>query len=140
MFGRTLGDVPMFSELSVTHSEQTRSLAPLGILTVVCPPFVFDTSHVKRRQEKKMTRQPCSKDGSFLLQDSLGDSQMYEVFNRVWENLIGRSAGPLNFRLLIQPMAATLIAIRAGLEDAREGRPAFLWAALSNHGYRPELL
>jgi len=76
----------------------------------------------------------------FLLQDSVGDSQMDEVFNRVWENLIGRSAGPLNFRLLIQPMVATLIAIRAGLKDAREGRPAFLWAALSNPGYRPELL
>jgi len=75
-----------------------------------------------------------------LLQDSVGDSQMDEVFNRVWENLIGRSAGPLNFRLLIQPMVATLIAIRAGLKDAREGRPAFLWAALSNPSYRPELL
>jgi len=65
---------------------------------------------------------------------------MDEIFKRLWENLIGRSAGPLNFRLLIQPTVAILIAIRAGLKDAREGRPAFLWAALSNPGYRPELL
>ena len=65
---------------------------------------------------------------------------MDEIFKRVWENIIGRPAGPLNFRLLIQPAVATLIAIRAGLKDAREGRPAFLWAALSNPGYRPELL
>ena len=65
---------------------------------------------------------------------------MDEILKRVWENLIGRSAGPLNFRLIIQPTVATVIAIRAGLKDAREGRPAFLWAALSNPGYRPELL
>jgi hypothetical protein len=65
---------------------------------------------------------------------------MDEIFKRLWENFIGRSAGPLNFRLLIQPTVAILIAIRAGLKDAREGRPAFLWAALSNPGYRPELL
>lgn len=65
---------------------------------------------------------------------------MNEIFKRVWENLIARSAGPLHFRLLIQPTVAALIAIRTGLKDGREGRPAFLWAALSNPGYRPELL
>jgi hypothetical protein len=65
---------------------------------------------------------------------------MDEILKRVWENLIGRSAGPLNFRLLIQPTVATLIAIRAGLRDAREGRAAFLWAALSDPGCRRELL
>lgn len=46
----------------------------------------------------------------------------------------------MNFRLIIQPTVAGIIAIRAGLTDAREGRPAFFWAALSNPGYRPELL
>jgi hypothetical protein len=65
---------------------------------------------------------------------------MDEIFKRLWENLIGRSAGPLNFRLLIQPTVATVIAIRAGLKDAQEGRPTFLWAAISNPDYRPELL
>jgi hypothetical protein len=74
-----------------------------------------------------------------LLQTAVSDSKMDEIFKRLWENLIGRSAGPLNFRLLIQPTVAILIAIRAGLKDAREGRPAFLWA-LSNPGYRPDLL
>lgn len=65
---------------------------------------------------------------------------MDEILKRVWENLIGRSSGPLNFRLLIQPTVAAAIAIKAGLQDAREGRPAFFWAALSNPGCRPELL
>ncbi len=65
---------------------------------------------------------------------------MDEILKRVWENLIGRSTGPINLRLIIQPTVATIIAIRAGVKDAREGQPAFLWAALSNPGYRPELL
>lgn len=65
---------------------------------------------------------------------------MDEILKRVWDNLIGRSSGPMNFRLIIQPTVAGIIAIRAGLNDAREGRPAFFWAALSNPAYRPELL
>jgi hypothetical protein len=65
---------------------------------------------------------------------------MHEIFQRLWGNLIGRSTGPLNFRLLIQPTVAAIIAIRAGLNDAREGRPAFLWGVLLHPGHRPELL
>src|SRR5258706_15173249 len=65
---------------------------------------------------------------------------MGEILERVWENLIGRTSGPMNLRLIIQAAVATFIAVRAGLSDARESRPAFLWAALSNPTYRPELL
>jgi len=64
---------------------------------------------------------------------------MHKILERVWENLIGRTSGPMNFRLIVQPAVATFIAIRAGLNDAREGRPAFFWAALSDPAYRPEL-
>jgi hypothetical protein len=64
---------------------------------------------------------------------------MDKILERVWENLIGRTSGPMNFRLIMQPAVATFIAIRAGLNDAREGRPAFFWAALSDRAYRPEL-
>src|SRR6185369_3736025 len=55
-------------------------------------------------------------------------------------NLIGRSDGPMNFRLLLQPAVAILFAIRAGLRDARNGQPPFLWAFFSNPGQRRELL
>lgn len=65
---------------------------------------------------------------------------MDEILRRVWENLIGRSSGPMHFRLILQPAVATFLAIRAGLADAREGRPAFLWAAITNPAYRRELL
>lgn len=65
---------------------------------------------------------------------------MEDILRRFWENLIGRSNGPMNLRLVIQPAVAGVLAIRAGLKDAKEGRPAFLWAAISNPAYRPELL
>jgi hypothetical protein len=65
---------------------------------------------------------------------------MEDILRRFWGNLIGRASGPINFRLVIQPTVASVLAIRAGIKDAREGRPAFLWAALTNPAYRPELL
>ena len=46
----------------------------------------------------------------------------------------------MNFRLIIQPTVAIALAIRAGLADARLGRPAFLWTAITNPASRRELL
>jgi hypothetical protein len=55
-----------------------------------------------------------------------------EAFARGWEDLVGRWGGPMSFRLLIQPTVAILFAIRAGIKDARQNEPPFLWAVLSN--------
>jgi hypothetical protein len=63
-----------------------------------------------------------------------------DILRRFWENLAGRSSGPMSFRLVIQPVVASGLAIRAGIKDAHEGHPAFLWAALINREYRRELL
>jgi hypothetical protein len=38
------------------------------------------------------------------------------------------------------PTVVTILAIRAGLKDAREGQPAFLWAILTNPAERRRLL
>jgi hypothetical protein len=65
---------------------------------------------------------------------------MNEIFARVWQNLYARLAGPMNLRLIVQPTVATIFAIRAGLRDARQNRPAFLWAVLWNPAHRRELL
>jgi hypothetical protein len=62
-----------------------------------------------------------------------------EALRRGWENLIGRSDGPMTFRLILQPAMAVLLAIRAGLHDAREGQPPFLWTVFSNPGNRHDL-
>jgi len=63
-----------------------------------------------------------------------------EALVRGWENLVGRWGGPLGFRFLIQPAVAILFAIRAGMKDARQNEPPFLWAVLSNPGSRQERL
>jgi hypothetical protein len=63
-----------------------------------------------------------------------------EALRRGWEDLIGRSDGPMTFRLIFQPAMAVLLAIRAGLHDAREGQPPFLWTVFSHPGRRHKLL
>ena len=68
------------------------------------------------------------------------DEGVDDILSRFCEDLIGRSSGPMKFRLVIQPIVASVLAIRAGLKDARVGRPAFLWAAITNHAYRSDLL
>jgi hypothetical protein len=57
-----------------------------------------------------------------------------------WEMLIGRIEGPLTLRLTLQPAMAIFFAVRAGLKDARIGRPAYLWKVFTNPAYRYELL
>ena len=52
---------------------------------------------------------------------------MLEMLTRGIENLVGRNSGPLHFRLFVQPLMATILAIRAGWADAWEGRPIFFW-------------
>ena len=53
---------------------------------------------------------------------------MEEYFTRLWDDLIGRIGGPMAFRLLLQPAMAMIFAIRDGLKDAREGRPAYFYS------------
>jgi hypothetical protein len=65
---------------------------------------------------------------------------MEEMFARVFENLIGRVSGPMKFRLILQPTMAAILAIRAGLKDAREGRPAYFWGIFTEPTLRRHLI
>ena len=65
---------------------------------------------------------------------------MEETLIRIWENLGGRIGGPMKFRLLLQPLMVSVFAIRAGIQDARAGRPPFLWTVLSDPQSRSGLL
>jgi hypothetical protein len=56
---------------------------------------------------------------------------MQDIFSRVLENMVGRVHGPMNFRIIFQPLVAIYFAIRDGARDAREGRPAYFWSLLS---------
>jgi hypothetical protein len=55
-----------------------------------------------------------------------------DMLFRRGEHLIGRASGPLNFRLVVMPTVVAILAIRAGLRDAREGHRPFFWNLLTN--------
>ena len=59
-----------------------------------------------------------------------------EILNRGVEQLLGRASGPLHLRLVIMPTVVTILAIRAGLKDAREGQLAFLWGIIAKPAER----
>jgi hypothetical protein len=63
-----------------------------------------------------------------------------DELQRAIEQLFGRMTGPLYFRLILQPIMATVLAIRAGLRDERENRSAFFWEVVSNPEERRRLL
>lgn len=65
---------------------------------------------------------------------------MEDFFVRSWEALIGRLSGPMKFRLVLQPLAAIIYAIRAGIRDARESRPLYFWSIFSERGRRREII
>lgn len=59
---------------------------------------------------------------------------------RVLSNLAHRVHGPMRLRFVFQPITASILAVRAGLRDAREGRPAYFWSVLVDAEHRRELL
>ncbi len=65
---------------------------------------------------------------------------MDPLFQRVATDISEGLHGPLKFRLIVQPTVAAILAIRAGLRDAREGRAPFTWALALDRGHRKEHL
>jgi len=63
-----------------------------------------------------------------------------DFLTRIWENLIGRTEGPLTLRLFLQPTMATIFAVRDGLKDARAGQPAYFWSLFTDPAGRRERL
>jgi hypothetical protein len=53
---------------------------------------------------------------------------MEHFFVRVWDDLVGRTVGPMHFRLILQPVMAGILGIRAGLQDAGKNK-----SSCSNH-------
>jgi hypothetical protein len=68
------------------------------------------------------------------------ESGLEEMFSRGWSELLARDSGPLHVRLLLQPLVATILAIRSGRNDAREGRPVFFWTLALQPAERRSLL
>lgn len=63
---------------------------------------------------------------------------MEEQLIRFYEDLVGRSTGPMKLRFFLQPAMAIFFATRDGLRDAREGHAPYLWGLLSDKTHRKE--
>ena len=55
-----------------------------------------------------------------------------KVIEQFWHDLIERPDGPMRFRFVLQPLMATIVAIRDGLKDARSGRSPYFATVLGN--------
>jgi hypothetical protein len=64
----------------------------------------------------------------------------FEMLTSRVEHLLGRTAGPLNFRLLVMPLVVTFFAVRAAMRDARKGQPRFFRTFLNQPGERARLV
>ncbi len=65
---------------------------------------------------------------------------MEDTIARFFNDVFGRLDGPLHFRFFLQPAMAIFFAIRDGLRDAREGRPAYFWSLFTEPDVRRDLL
>jgi hypothetical protein len=55
-------------------------------------------------------------------------------------NVTDRVGGPMTFRIILQPLMASLLAFRAGWKDAQTGRPPYFWTILTDPSQRADLL
>ena len=67
-------------------------------------------------------------------------SVLLEMIGRGWGNFLARPNGSLSLRFYVQPTMASLLALRAGIQDARQGRQGYLWAILTRPERRLQLL
>lgn len=67
-------------------------------------------------------------------------SAVLDMIGRGWDNFVARPNGSFGLRFYVQPTMAGLLALRAGIQDARQGRQGFLWAMLIRPEGRLQLL
>ena len=66
--------------------------------------------------------------------------EIQEILTRFWDQLIAQPGGPLAFRLILQPIMATILAILDGVKDARTGRPPYFRTIVSDPSQRAAYL
>jgi hypothetical protein len=59
---------------------------------------------------------------------------MDDTLTRFVNDLVGRLTGPMTFRLILQPVMASVMAWRDGVRDAHEGRPPYFWTMFTKPG------
>jgi hypothetical protein len=67
-------------------------------------------------------------------------SELQGLLSRMWTDLVARPGGPYEFRLVLQPLVAALLAVRDGAVDAHTGRSPYFWTLLHDPVHRRERL
>jgi hypothetical protein len=47
-------------------------------------------------------------------------STVFDMIQRGWDNFLARPSGSFSFRFIVQPAMAALLALRAGIQDAKD--------------------
>ena len=63
-----------------------------------------------------------------------------EELTRIWHEIIARPEGPLAMRFYLQPIMALIFAVRDGIRDAKQNRPAYFWGMLAQANQRRDLM
>jgi len=65
---------------------------------------------------------------------------MEDIWLRFVEHFGDRVTGPMKFRLVLQPVMASVFAIIAGVKDAKTGKPPYFWTLITEPGQRKEMI
>jgi hypothetical protein len=65
---------------------------------------------------------------------------MEDFWVRFADHMLDRVSGPMHFRLLMQPVMATVFAVIAGRADAKAGKTPYFWGLLSDPAHRRDML
>jgi hypothetical protein len=65
---------------------------------------------------------------------------MTDLWTLLADQLHDRVSGPMKFRIVLQPIMATALAIRSGLKDAKSGARPYFWSLLTTPGHRVEMI
>jgi len=74
------------------------------------------------------------------LEDDLRRHRVYLFSVAFFQDIPKRLIGPGRFRFILQPLMASIVGIRHGIADARNGRPAYLYGLLCGGARRRELI
>jgi len=65
---------------------------------------------------------------------------MDDLWQLFADQLHDRVSGPMKFRIVLQPLMATFLAIRSGLRDAKSGKDPYFWSFLFARGHRLDIV
>jgi hypothetical protein len=65
---------------------------------------------------------------------------MDDIWTRFASDMAARVTGPMKFRLVLQPIMASIFAIRSGLADAKTSKSPYFWGLVSDPSQRGDML